>query len=357
MTKSISLPSSEEMYNALLQRDESYEGIFYVGVKTTGIFCRPTCRARKPQKRNTEFFPSTKDALDHGYRACKICEPMIPPGAAPDWIKQLLKEIHENPEKNIKDWDLRHRQLDPVRVRRWFHKNHGMTFHAYQRSLRINHAFGRLQKGEKISDTAYDLGYESLSGFTEAFKKKLGFSPGKSGDQTVVNMIRMETPIGPMIAAATTDGVCLLEFTDRRMLETQIKKIRNFFNAAFVPGINRHLETTSIQLTEYFEGNRTEFDIPLLLPGTPFQQEVWWNLCKIPVGETRSYSQQAEVLGRPTAVRAVARANGDNRLAIVVPCHRVIGSDGHLTGYGGGLWRKKWLLDHETAMVKKLRKG
>ncbi|MCB0664373.1 MAG: methylated-DNA--[protein]-cysteine S-methyltransferase [Saprospiraceae bacterium] len=357
MSKSASLPPENEMYKALVRRDTSYEGVFFVGVKTTGIFCRPTCRARKPKRQNTEFFRTTKEALDHGYRACKVCDPMLNPGTTPSWISNLIHEIHQHPDKNIRDWQLRERQLDPVKVRRWFHKTHGITFHAYQRSLRLNHAFGRLQKGEKITDTAYDLGYESLSGFTDAFKKKLGFSPGESGNQIIVNMIRFDTPLGPMVGGATSQGICLLEFADRRMLETQIKKIKRYFAAQFIPGMNPHLESLSRQLKEYFMGQRSDFEVPLLYPGTEFQMKVWENLCKIPVGQTRSYTQQAIACERPNAVRAVAHANGDNRISILIPCHRVIGADGSLTGYGGGIWRKKWLLEHESRMLQNQTKG
>ncbi len=346
------LPAKDIMYQALVERDSTFEGLFFVGVKTTGIFCRPTCRARKPLKENTEFFSSSKDALDHGYRACKVCNPMLPIETTPKWVEVLLKEIHDRPTENIKDFDLRQRQLDPVQVRRWFMKNHRMTFHAYQRSLRLNHAFGRLQKGEKITDTAYDSGYESLSGFSDAFKKQLGFSPSQSTQQNVVTITRINTPLGPMMAGAVDNGICLLEFTDRRMLETQIKKIKKYFQASFVAGINMHLKNLQQQLAQYFAGDRSNFDLPLVYPGTEFQKKVWDNLLKIPAGTTKSYAAQAVACNQPKAVRAVAKANGDNRIAILIPCHRVVGSDGSMTGYGGGIWRKKWLLDHEAKLSK-----
>ncbi len=346
------LPEVDEMYQALLKKDSAYEGIFYVGVKTTGIFCRPTCSARKPRKTNTEYFQTTKEALDHGYRACKICKPMETPGDHPQWVRSLLQEIHNAPAENIRDYHLRRKNLDPVKVRRWFLKNHGMTFHAYQRFVRMNQAFGRLQQGDKITDTAYDSGYESLSGFTDAFKKSLGFSPSQSDQRQIINVTRIPTPLGPMMAGATGDGICLLEFTDRRMLETQIRKLKKNLRAEFVPGLNDHLHTLTRQLEEYFTGQRHHFDVPLISPGTAFQQKVWNQLREIPPGVTRSYAEQAQACGQPQAVRAVARANGDNRIAILIPCHRVIGSDGSLTGYGGGIWRKKWLLEHEKQMVK-----
>ena len=275
----------------------------------------------------------------------------------PAWVDQLLREVHQNPNQNLKDYDLRSRDLDPVKVRRWFAKNHGLTFHAYQRFVRLNHAFGRLQKGHKISDTAYESGYESLSGFGEAFKKSLGFSPSRSNLQNIITFARVNTPLGPMIAGATEQGIALLEFTDRRMLETQIKKLKKYFLAEFVPGNNAHLIDLTNQLKEYFEGKRVEFDLSIEFPGTEFQRKVWQQLLEIPAGSTRSYATQAGLYGKANAVRAVAKANGDNRIAIIIPCHRVIGSDGSMTGYGGGIWRKKWLLDHERAIIQKLKKG
>jgi AraC family transcriptional regulator of adaptative response/methylated-DNA-[protein]-cysteine methyltransferase len=355
--RQLALPNTEVMYDALLNRDPSFEGIFYVGVKTTGIFCRPTCRARKPKIDNIEFFLNTKAALDHGYRACKVCKPMQIWDKTPAWVDQLIREVHDDPAQNLKDEDLRARNLDPVKVRRWFSKNHGVTFHAYQRMVRLNHAFGKLQKGQKITETAYESGYESLSGFGEAFKKSLGFSPSRSSDQNIITVSRVNTPLGPMVAGATQQGIVLLEFSDRRMLETQIKKLKKYFQAAIVPGNNRHLVELAKQLREYFEGQRIKFDLNLEFPGTDFQRKVWQQLLEIPIGSTRSYAAQASLCGNSGAVRAVAKANGDNRISIIIPCHRVVGSDGSMTGYGGGIWRKKWLLDHERKMIQKLKKG
>ena len=343
-----SLPDNETLYSALVSRDSTFEGIFVVGVKTTGVFCRPTCTARKPKKANVEFFGSAHDALLAGYRPCKICRPLEYRGAAPGWLKPLLDEINDDPLVRLRDQDLRTRGLDPSRVRYWFKEHHQMTFQAYLRALRIGQAFGRISQGESITGTAYDSGYESLSGFADSFKKTTGFSPSKSQGSHLIATTRILTPLGPMLAGATDDGVCLLEFVDRRMLETQLGRLSKLLDAECVPGFSRYFESLNDQLEEYFSGTRREFDIPLVLPGTPFQQGVWTGLQAIPYGSTRSYKEQAETLGRPNAVRAVARANGDNRIAIVVPCHRVIGADGRLTGYGGGLWRKRYLLDLES---------
>lgn len=343
------LPNPDIMYTALLEKDSTYEGIFFIGVKTTGIFCRPTCTARKPKKQNVEFYASTHEALLHGYRPCKICHPLGQKGEYPDWLKPLMDEIEAQPEIRFKDSDLHARNIDPSRVRRWFKKHHGMTFQAYLRTLRISGAFGRIKYGEKVIDTAFESGYESLSGFTDSFKKATGFSPNKSTDKDIVVTTRILTPLGPMLAGATDDGICLLEFIDRRMLETQVQRLKKVLKAEFIPGTNPHFEILNQQLEEYFEGTRQKFNVPLVTAGTEFQEKVWQALQEIPYGTTRSYKEQAERVGNPKAVRAVARANGDNRIAIIIPCHRVIGSDGGLTGYGGGLWRKRYMLDLEKS--------
>jgi AraC family transcriptional regulator of adaptative response/methylated-DNA-[protein]-cysteine methyltransferase len=150
-----------------------------------------------------------------------------------------------------------------------------------------------------------------------------------------------------MLVGASSEALVLLEFVDRRALPTQVRRIRKGMNAVFVPGANALVEATQRELSQYFAGERKTFSVPVAMPGTGFQRDVWDALCEIPYGETRSYGELARALGRPTAVRAVGRANGLNALAIVVPCHRVVGADGKLVGYGGGLWRKQRLLDVE----------
>lgn len=163
----------------------------------------------------------------------------------------------------------------------------------------------------------------------------------------MIKTIKLETPLGEMIAGATEDGICLLEFSDRRMLPTEYKDLTRYLNTTIEEGEVHHLTELSRQLNEYFAGERKEFSLPLVTPGSEFQQSVWKELLKIPFGATRSYQEQAEALNKPDAVRAVANANGMNRIAIIIPCHRIIGSNGNLIGYGGGLHRKKWLINHE----------
>jgi AraC family transcriptional regulator of adaptative response/methylated-DNA-[protein]-cysteine methyltransferase len=346
-TELMMLPGPEEMYEAVVNRDPTYDGIFFTAVTSTGIFCRPSCPARKPLRENVEFYASPRDAIDAGYRACRRCRPLEPAGAFPDWLKPFADEIESQPGRRWTDDDLRERGLDPGRVRRWFKTQFGMTFHAYQRGLRLGQAWGQLRNGAAVTRTAFDAGYDSLSGFNDAFQQLAGRAPGASRDALPVTVTRILTPLGPMIAGATDDALCLFEFMDRDRLEKQLKAIARRFPGPLAPGSNHTLATIENEIDRYFDGTLRDFSVPLDTRGSDFQESVWRALRDIPYGETRSYAEQAKAMGRPEAVRAVARANGDNRIAIIIPCHRVIGADGTLTGYGGGLWRKRFLLDLE----------
>jgi len=336
------------MLDAFQTRNASYDGVFFTGVRTTGIFCRPICPARKPKPQHVEFFATTRDALYSGYRPCRRCRPMEPTGSPPEWLRDLLADLDEEPTRRWRDHDLRQRGLHPDRVRRWFQRQHGMTFHAYCRSRRLGLALGQIREGVGVSTTAYQHGYESLSGFNEAFRQLIGAAPKATGNEVMLTVTRVLTPLGPMIAGGTEDSLYFFEFSDRRRLEKQLERLRARLGCVFVPGDNDLLKRTTAEIEAYFAGELRQFAIPLAAPGTEFQQTVWDELRRIPFGETRSYADVARSIGRPTAVRAVARANGDNRMAIFIPCHRVVGSDGRLTGYGGGLWRKQHLLDLES---------
>jgi AraC family transcriptional regulator of adaptative response/methylated-DNA-[protein]-cysteine methyltransferase len=291
-----------------------------------------------------DFYRHASDALAAGYRPCKRCHPLEANGEAPGWIRGLLDEIERDPARRLRDGELRARGLDPVRVRRWFQKEHDMTFHAYQRARRLGTALGRIRHGEDLSQAAFGHGFESVSGFRAAFERLFGQAPGNARDARQMYVNRLATPLGPMLVCATDEGICLLEFVDRRMLETQLTRLRSHFDCLVTPGSNGHIEHLDSELARYFAGELEEFEVPLLVRGTPFQLAVWGELVKIPYGETRSYEQIARALDRPGAQRAVGRANGDNRLGILLPCHRVIRADGTLSGYGGGVRRKEYLL-------------
>lgn len=343
--------SKREMERASSARDSSYDGIFFLGVKSTGIFCRPSCPARKPLPKNTEYYGSAREALFAGFRPCKRCRPMETDGKPPEWVGQLLSTIEKNPTGRYGDAYLRSVQIDPARARRYFMKTYGMTFQAYARGRRLGTSLEQIRNGADLDDVVLGHGYNSHSGFREAFTKTFGRPPGKSRESDCILVTWIESPIGPLLAGATAEGVCLLEFTDRRMLEGQFTTLRRRLNTAIVPGENQHLLELKKELAEYFAGTRKKFSVPLVFPGTPFQEQVWKQLLKIPYGATVSYEDIARRVGSSKAVRAVGTANGMNRIAVVIPCHRVVNKSGELGGYGGGLWRKKLLLDLEQGKI------
>ncbi|MGH8442570.1 MAG: bifunctional transcriptional activator/DNA repair enzyme AdaA [Nevskiaceae bacterium] len=336
-----------EMRRAWNRRDVGYDGLFYFGVRTTGIFCRPSCTAKKPLARNVVYFGSVREASFAGYRPCKRCRPLEATGATPLWMQRLLTLIERDPQRRLRNVQLRAMGIDPARARRHFQKHFGMTFQAYARARRLGRAFEQIKRGHPMDDVALGQGYESNSGFREAFARAFGSAPGAARDADVLRVTWLESALGPLLAAADSKHVVLLEYAERRMLEAQFDTLRRRFKLPIVPGENEVLKILRQELVEYFGGRRTKFTVPLNYPGTPFQQKVWDELLKIPYGETRSYEDIARSVGSSSAVRAVGQTNGLNRICVVIPCHRVVNKDGKLGGYGGGLWRKQALLTLE----------
>jgi AraC family transcriptional regulator of adaptative response/methylated-DNA-[protein]-cysteine methyltransferase len=341
------LPAPDEMYRALVRRDPAFDGIFYVGVKTTRIFCRSVCHARTPKRENVEFYARPHDALYAGYRPCLRCRPLDVRSKPPPVVAQLLSAVEAEPGGRLRESDLVRMGIDPSTARRAFQRYCGMSFHAYHRARRMGLALTGVRQGKNMLDLQLDQGFESSSGFRDAFAKVFGTAPSQARAVDCLYAKWFETPLGPMLALADDAGLHLLEFVDRRGLQSELEILRRRFSQYVVPGEHRHLDAIGGELEAYFSGKSLGFSTPLQLSGSAFQRGVWEALRQIPPGETRSYAHIAAIVGRQSAVRAVGRANGDNKLAIIIPCHRVIGADGTLTGYGGGLWRKAWLLEHE----------
>nr|MBI3613435.1 bifunctional transcriptional activator/DNA repair protein Ada [Nitrospirota bacterium] len=341
------LPTRKRMLHAFLASDPTAEGLFYAAVTTTGIFCRPTCTARKPDPRNVEFFATASDALHSGYRPCKRCRPMDAARRPPALVDRLRDAVERNPTGRLTDKDLVAMGIEPSTARRQFKTYTGVTFHAYHRARRMGLALHDVRTGRNLLDIQLDRGFESASAFRGAFTNMFGVPPSKAKDRDCLLARRFETPLGTMLALANDQGLHLLDFVDRRGLERKLLTLRERLHAAVVPGNHEHLGTVAAQLRRYFAGEPLTFDVPLVFTGSPWEKRVWRHLLTIPPGRTKSYSQMATELGHPESRRAVGRANGMNYLALVVPCHRVIRADGSLCGYGGGLWRKQWLLEHE----------
>jgi AraC family transcriptional regulator, regulatory protein of adaptative response / methylated-DNA-[protein]-cysteine methyltransferase len=341
----MTIAEKQVYYQALLGKKTEYEGVFFVGVTTTGVFCRPTCPARKPKFENCQFFKTVQQALLASFRACKRCQSLSHPGHTSEVVQMLVNAVERNPEKRWRDSDIRALSVDASTARRQFKKRFGMTFVAYARALRMGLAMKEFRAGQTVIDAQVAAGYESGSGFRDAFSRIMGPAPALKNHHNILKAAWLDSPLGPVLAIADEKELHLLEFVDRRRLEREVERLRK--KSAIVPARTAPIELIERELEQYFSGSLKEFKTPFVLQGSPFQKQVWEALRRIPSGQTRSYSQLAKEIGRPTAFRAVANANGANQLALIIPCHRVINSNGDLGGYGGGISRKKWLLEHE----------
>ncbi|WP_262296705.1 bifunctional transcriptional activator/DNA repair enzyme AdaA [Microvirga sesbaniae] len=350
------LRDDDTLFAALIARDPSYDGFAYVGVKTTGIFCRLTCPARKPKRQNVVFFSCRDAAQDAGFRPCLRCRPLDLRRPTSGALDPLRDRIRAEPERRWSAEDVRALGYDPSTVRRAFQREYGVTFVQYARSQRLGRAVSTLQQGGSVMEAQLDAGYESGSGFRDAISRLIGDAPIRMPARQILTAQWIDTPIGAMLAVADDAGVHLLEFAERKALPTEIARLRRRVGPI---SFGRHpmLDALAGQLEPYFAGRSASFTVPIAQKGTPFETTVWEALRRIPAGHTRSYGEIARLIDRPDAPRAVARANGANQVAIVVPCHRVIGADGSLTGYGGKIWRKQWLLEHERRITATISKG
>ncbi|MEP4195728.1 MAG: trifunctional transcriptional activator/DNA repair protein Ada/methylated-DNA--[protein]-cysteine S-methyltransferase [Aliishimia sp.] len=341
------LPDHSTLYQALLERDATYDGRAYVCVSSTGVFCRLTCPARKPKPENCTFYETVGACLAHGFRACKRCHPLAPMASADPSIAALLQALDERPEYRWREQDIARMGFDLSTIRRSFKRQFGMTFLEMARQRRLRDGFDTIVEGGKVIEAQINAGFQSASAFRATFAKLLGTAPGRLDSDPILFADWITTPLGDMIAVTSATELHLLEFADRKALRTELVKLNTFARGRIGIGKTGPSRQIQAELVAFFDGTLPAFDTPLAYHGSAFTKMVWDELRKIPVGETRSYSQIAQTIDRPTATRAVARANGANQIALVIPCHRVIGADGSLTGYGGGLWRKQKLLETE----------
>lgn len=341
------LPDHDTLYAALLARDTSFDGQVFVGVSSTGVFCRLTCPARKPKQENTTFFGTVGECVASGFRACKRCHPLEPMALADPAIASLLAALDERPEYRWRERDIERMGLDLSTVRRSFKRQFGMTFLEMARQRRLRDGFEALVDGGAVIDGQLDAGFDSASAFRAAFLKLLGKAPGNLSANPMLFADWVQTPLGDMVSVTNTSQLHLLEFFDRRALPKELERLNRFAKGRLGIGRTEPAMQIKEELAAFFGGTSTGFQTPLAYHGSDFSAAVWDALREIPAGTTRSYGDIAARIGRPSAVRAVARANGANQIALVIPCHRVIGADGSLTGYGGGLWRKQKLLEIE----------
>jgi len=345
------LPDSATLYAALLARDPAWDGRAWVGVSSTGVFCRLTCLARKPKYVNCTFFDTMGAAIEAGYRACKRCHPMAPAAEGDPAVKALLAALEADPARRWAEGDIAALGYDLSTVRRAFKRHFGMTFLEIARLARLRAGGAELVGGARVIDAQLEAGYSSASAFRAAFADWTGLPPGAFIKDAVLRADWIETPMGAMVAVSSKHALHLLEFTERRALPAELAALRRDAKGSL--GFGRFAATDRIEreMAAFMAGTSADFITPLRPLGTPFLQDVWAALRKIPAGQTRSYTALARDMGRPEATRAVARANGANPIAIAIPCHRVLGADGSLTGYGGGLWRKQKLIELERGFA------
>ena len=347
--------TDDHLYAAMMARDPAYDGFVYVCVTSTGIFCRMSCPARKPKRQNVVFHDTIAACLEAGFRPCKRCTPMTTPGDADPVVSRLLGALEGQPGRRWREQDVVAMGLDPSSVRRKFKRRFGLSFLEIARLRRIGQSADRLVAGGSVIEAQLDGGYESGSGFRDAITRLFGEAPAHLRKRDLLRADWIDTPIGPMLAIADTHALHLLEFADRPALPTEIRRLQTRTGAVITLGRTPPIDAIARELRAYFEGRSAMFSTRLARLGSDFQATVWDALRRIAPGTSRSYSELAAEIGQPSATRAVARANGSNQIAIVIPCHRVIGADGGLTGYGGGLWRKRWLLEHERRLATSRR--
>lgn len=332
------MPSDQIIYKAFRARRD-LPGAF-IGVKTTGVFCRSGCPARLPKFENCEFFTAPEAALEAGYRACKRCHPM---GNNHALMRQIIDLVEQSDEGRMDEVALKRAGIDPSTARRTFKSALGMSVADYARLRRLGLASKAMASGASVIEAQLDAGFESPSGFRTAYAKIFGAAPARGqADPLFIDWI--DTPEGRMVVVADEGAMFLIEFIDRVKLPRQFERLRRVHGRAIVPGTTAVTERIRSEITAYFAGQLSEFSVSIETSGTQFQNGVWAALQTIPYGQTWSYADLAVRIGNEKAVRAVASANGANGLAIVIPCHRVIASDGGLGGYAGGITRKESLL-------------
>jgi AraC family transcriptional regulator, regulatory protein of adaptative response / methylated-DNA-[protein]-cysteine methyltransferase len=346
--------NNEIYWQAILQKDSRFEGLFFTCVKTTKIYCKPTCTARLPKRENVEFSRTWQEAETKGFRACLRCQPRLEIVVNPQ-IESILRacellELEENISLETLAEELK---ISPSHLQRTFKEIIGVSPKKYAENLRLTKFKSEIRNGNDVVTAMYESGYGSSSRLYENISDKLGMTPKtyqKGGKGMKIEYTITNCELGKMLVARTEKGVCAVTFGDDESFLTE---------RLFDEYPNAEIGKNETNLKEYVEailqnlaGNNKRIVFPIDVQATAFQMQVWDALRKIPYGETLSYKQVAESLGNPKAVRAVARACATNRVAVVIPCHRVVGSDGSLSGYRWGIERKQRLIEGEFEKAK-----
>jgi AraC family transcriptional regulator, regulatory protein of adaptative response / methylated-DNA-[protein]-cysteine methyltransferase len=347
-----SLTRDEERWQAVKNRDSAFDGKFLFAVRTTGVFCRPSCASRPAKRENVTFFPTVAEAEKAGFRACKRCRPDRL--GAPDPQIAAVKRACERIEQAEEAPKLAKLAVSAGLSRYHFHRVFksitGVTPKAYAVQTRARRAADKLRTAGTVTEAIYDSGFNSSSRFYENTDARLGMTPGaarRGGAGTVIRFAVGQASLGAVLVAATKKGVCAILLGDDP--DALVRDLQDRFPRAEFEGGNPEFERMVAEVVGLVEAPAQRLDLPLDIRGTAFQQKVWAALSAIPPGKTATYKEIARAIGQPKAVRAVAQACGANPLAIAIPCHRVVRSDGDLSGYRWGVERKRKLIDREAA--------
>ncbi|HET7035953.1 MAG TPA: bifunctional DNA-binding transcriptional regulator/O6-methylguanine-DNA methyltransferase Ada [Thermomicrobiaceae bacterium] len=348
-TMTTTILSDDQRWDIVAARDAAYDGAFVYGVRSTGIYCRPGCPARRPGRAQVRFFDGPDAAEQAGFRACRRCQPRESARAHPSLAERARRWIEAHGDEPFTLARLgRELGVSPAHLQRTFTAAFGVSPRQYAEARRFQAVKERLRAGDDVTRALYDAGYGSSSRFYEQANGQLGMAPGayrRGGQGVSIAYTIVDCPLGRLLVAATARGICAVSLgVSDEALETFL---REEFPAAEIERDDAALRDPAAKLLAHLDGRQAALDLPLDVSGTDFQRQVWETLRMIPYGETRSYAEVAEAIGQPRAVRAVARACGSNRAALVIPCHRVVRSDGSLGGYRWGVERKEALLSTE----------
>ena len=344
--------TDDQHWSSVIARDPARDGEFVFAVSTTGVYCRPSCPARRPRRENVRFFSRPEQAEQAGYRACLRCRPKSLSGnRQSDGVKEICRYIEQHLDEPITLQGLgRAFRQSPFHLQRRFKAAVGITPREYADSCRLRLLKRNLQAGDNVTRAMYDAGYGSSSRLYERTASQLGMTPDRYRRGAIAAAIRYtcaDSPLGRMLVAATERGICAIQFaaSDGELLEG----LKHEFPFAQRKPDDGGLKSWVSALLSQMRGREGNPSLPLDIRATAFQRRVWTYLQSIPFGATRSYSQVAKAIGQPRATRAVARACATNRIAVAIPCHRVVREDGGMGGYRWGLERKKTLLAMEAA--------
>lgn len=349
-------PDSEAYWRAVQDRDRSFDGRVFFGVRSTGIYCRPSCPARRPRREQVVFFRIPEAAERAGFRSCLRCRPRNAAISDPqvEMVRRacLYIEGHVGEAPTLDDLSS-HTGVSPYHLQRVFKRITGITPRQYAEATRLDQFKNGVKKGATVTEAMYDAGYGSSSRLYESAPARLGMTPAdyrRGGKGVRIRYTISDCSLGRLLVAGTEKGVCSVRLGDSdKELEAHLA---SEYPAADVTRDEESLSSWVEQLVSHLNGERPHLDLPLDVQATAFQWSVWEKLREIPYGSTRSYSEVAQSMGRPTATRAVARACATNPVALMIPCHRVVREDKSLGGYRWGIERKKTLLEQERLAVK-----